>query len=72
MVMCRDWKTEWLKEYRLKVEGGRGNGRPKLRWMDAEKAAVELRGANIECARMCMQDRERWRRVVHSKNIWAA
>jgi hypothetical protein len=40
--------------------------------MDGVKAVVEQRGANIEYARMYVQDHERWRRVVHSKHMWAA
>jgi hypothetical protein len=58
--------------YMSNVEGSRGRGRPKLRWMDGVKAAVERREANIEYATMCVQDRERWRREDHSKHMWAA
>jgi hypothetical protein len=65
-------KTEWLKEYRSKVERRGGRGRPTLRWMDRVKAAVERRGPNIEYARMCVHDRGRWRRAVHYKLMWAA
>jgi hypothetical protein len=56
--------------YMSKFEGIRGS--PKLRWMNGMKAAVERRGAKTGYARMCMQDRERWRRAVHYKNMWAA
>jgi hypothetical protein len=45
--------------YMSNVEGSRGRGRPKLWWMDVVKAAVKRRGANVEYARMCVQDRER-------------
>jgi hypothetical protein len=58
--------------YRSKVEGSRGKGRPKLWWMDVIKAVVERRGANIEYARMCMQDLERWSSAVHSNHVWSA
>jgi hypothetical protein len=51
-----------------KVEGSRG--RSKLRWMNGMKGIVEWRGANIEYAKMCMQNRERWMREVHSKHTW--
>ena len=71
--MWRGWKKRVVKRvYMSNVEGSRKRGRPKLRWMDGVKAAVERRGANIEYARMCVQDRERWRREVHSKHMWAA
>jgi hypothetical protein len=58
--------------YMSNVEGSRGRGMAELRWMDGVKAAVERREANIEGARMCVQDRERWSRDVHSKHMWAA
>jgi hypothetical protein len=51
------------------VEDRRGRARPKLRWMNGIKAVVKRRGANIEYARMCVQDREKWSRVVHSKHM---
>jgi hypothetical protein len=44
------------------VEGTRGRGRQKLKWMDGVKAAVKRRGTNFEYARMFLQDHERWRR----------
>jgi hypothetical protein len=59
------------KVYRAKVEGSRGRGSPKMRWMDGVKADVEMEGLNIEDARICLHDRDRWGRVVHSKHIWA-
>jgi hypothetical protein len=66
-------EEEWLKEcISKKLEGSTGRGRPKLRWIDGVKAAVERRGLNIEYARMCVHGRDRWRRVVHSKHMWAA
>jgi hypothetical protein len=36
------------------------------------KAAVERKRVNIEYVRMCLQDRDIWRRVVHFKARWAA
>jgi hypothetical protein len=36
--------------YMSKVEGSRGRGRPKLKWMTGVKADVGRRGVNIECA----------------------
>jgi hypothetical protein len=51
-----------------KVEGSRGGGEPKLRWMDGVKAAVERRGPNIKYASRI----RRWRRAVHSKHMWNA
>jgi hypothetical protein len=42
----------------------------KMRWMDGVNSRVEWKGLTIEDARMCMQDRLRWRRVQHSKHIW--
>jgi hypothetical protein len=56
--------------YMSKVDCSRGRGIPKLTWMDRVKAAVERRGANIEYARMCVQDSERWTREVHSKHMY--
>jgi hypothetical protein len=47
----------------------RGMRRQKLKWISVVTAAVERNIFNIEYARMCVQDRDRWRRVVHSKHI---
>jgi hypothetical protein len=33
------------------------------------KASVERTGLNIENVRMCVHDRDRWRKVVHSKHM---
>jgi hypothetical protein len=44
-------------------------GRPKLRWMDGVKIDVNRKGLNIEDARMCVYDRARRWRVVHSEYI---
>jgi hypothetical protein len=69
--MWRDGnKSELLKE----CIGGswrvsRGIRRQKLRWIGVVKAAVERKVFDIEYARMCIQDRDRWRTVVHSKHI---
>jgi hypothetical protein len=56
--------VERMKEERVvqsvQVEGIRERGRPNLRWLDGMKAAVKRRGANIEYARMYVQNRGRW------------
>jgi hypothetical protein len=44
---------------------------PKLRLMDSLNEGVERNGLNIENARMCVHDRDRCGRVVHSKHVWA-
>jgi hypothetical protein len=65
-------ESVFKRMYMSNIEDCRGRGISKLRWMDWVKASVERRGANIEYARMCVEDRERWRREVHSKHMWAA
>jgi hypothetical protein len=47
------------------VEGSRGRGKLKLRWMNV----VVKKGLNI--GDVYVHDCDRWRRVVHSKHIWA-
>jgi hypothetical protein len=51
------------------VEYSIGRERSKLRWMDGMKAAVEWKTTKIEAAKICMQDRDRWRRLVHCKHL---
>jgi hypothetical protein len=65
---CREDGEERIvkRVYSAKVEGSRAIGRPKMRWMDNVKASVERKGMNVEEARMCVQDRSAWRRVVYS------
>jgi hypothetical protein len=42
--------------YRAKVEGRRGKGSRKLRWMDIVNVAVERKGVNIESAYRIVTD----------------
>jgi hypothetical protein len=57
VLMCYG-HVERTEEDRVELDG----------WV---KAAVERKGANIEYARMCVQDRERWRRAPRTKHTWA-
>jgi hypothetical protein len=44
--------------------------RPKLRWMDDMNALVEWKGLNTKDVRICLQDGDRWRRIVLSTHVW--
>ena len=46
------------------VEGNRGRGRPKRRWMDGVREALERRGITGD-GRKLVGDRMEWRRVVY-------
>jgi hypothetical protein len=63
-------KSELLKECigeSWKVS--RGMRRQKLKWICVVTAAAELKIFNIEYVRMYVQDRDRWRGIVHSKHM---
>ena len=45
------------KIYRAEVEGNRGRGRPKRRWMDGVKGCLSDRGLTIPEAKECVKDR---------------
>ena len=46
------------------VEGARGRGRPRFRWMDGVRGALSERGLSVLDARELVLDRVEWRRVV--------
>ena len=50
--------------YRAEVEGNRGRGRPRRRWMDRVKGRLSERGLSIPEAEECVKDRREWRRIV--------
>ena len=50
------------KIYRADVEGNRGRGRPKRRWMDGVKGGLNDRGLTILEAKECVRDKRVWRR----------
>ena len=52
------------KIYRAEVEGNRGRGRPKRRWMDGVKGCLSDRGLSIPEAKECTKDGREWRRFV--------
>jgi hypothetical protein len=67
------WREENKRELLKVCIGGswrvsRRMRRQKLSWMGVVMAAVERKVFNIEYARMCVQDRDRWRRLVNSKH----
>ena len=45
------------KIYRAEVEGNRGRGRPRRRWMDGVKYCLSDRGLSIPEAKECVKDR---------------
>ena len=52
------------KIYRAEVDGNRGRGRPRRRWMDGVKGCLNDRGLSIPEAKECVKDRREWRRIV--------
>lgn len=46
------------------VEGSRGRGRPRRRFIDSVKSDLEIRGLNLDAARVVSSDRPEWRKVV--------
>ena len=48
--------------YQAEVEGNRGRGRPRRRWMDGVKGCVSDRGLTTPEAKECVKDRREWRR----------
>ena len=60
-----------MDEYRMarmvlmaEVTRERGQGRPRLGWMDGVKVALGKRGMTVEAARQCAKDRKEWRVLV--------
>ena len=49
--------------YESHVQGRRRRGRPRKCWMDGVSELVEKMGMNIQEAKVCVQDRSRWRSV---------
>ena len=45
------------KIYRAEVDGNRGKGRPRRRWMDGVKGCLSERGLSIPEAKECVKDR---------------
>ncbi|KAL7644492.1 UNVERIFIED_CONTAM: hypothetical protein RMT77_005324 [Armadillidium vulgare] len=52
---------------RSEVEGGRGTGRPRMRWMDGVREILGRRGLNVDEGRRVAEDRVRWRAVVRGE-----
>ena len=50
--------------FRADVEGDRGRGRPRRRWMDGVIGCLSERGLSIPEAEECVKDRREWRRIV--------
>ena len=46
--------------YESDVEGRRRAGRPRRRWLDGVEELVRWRGGDMQVARECVRDRERW------------
>ena len=49
--------------YMSEVDGTRGRGRPRLRWIDGVKSACNERGLTLEMAKEVCRDRNSWRSV---------
>ena len=47
------------------VEGRNRRGRPKMEWMDGVKKALSSRNLTIEQAKVVVNDRSEWRRIVN-------
>ena len=47
------------------VSGRCVRGRPRIGWMDGVKGALRNRGMSLERARVCVRDRDEWRRQVN-------
>ena len=50
--------------WRAEVDGVRPRGRPKMRWMDGVKRALDARGMSVEDGRVKARDRSGWRVIV--------
>ena len=46
------------------AEGSRDRGRPRFRWIDGVKRAVEVRGKSVREAREIASSRSDWRKFV--------
>ena len=51
------------------MEGDRGRGRPRRRWMDGVKGCLSDRGLTIPEAKECIEDRREWRRIVGGGDV---
>ena len=47
------------------VEGERGRGRPRWRWMDGVSDLLSRRGLSVHQGMTVAEDRREWRRIVH-------
>ena len=48
------------------VQGKRGKGRPRRRFLDSVRSYLEIRGFRLDDHTLALaQDRVAWRRVVH-------
>ena len=56
------------KIYRAEVEGNRGRGRSRRRWMDGVKDCLSKKGLKIPEAKECVKDRREWRRIVGGRH----
>ena len=52
------------KIYRAEVEGNRGRGRPRRRWIDGVQGCLSDRRLTIPEAQECLKHRREWRRIV--------
>ena len=54
------------KVFNSEVDGERGRGRPKLRWMDGVSELLNRRGLGLQEGVRVAGDRREWRRIVHA------
>ena len=63
--MCRMNEDRIVgKVLRSEVDGVKGRGRPKWRWMDGVREILGGRNLSLEEGRRLAEDRVRWRAVV--------
>ena len=53
---CAKWGMQVKRIYRAEVDGTRGRGRPRTRWLDGMRKVLSEKGMTIQHADRCLQD----------------
>ena len=66
--MERMEEVRWTKKVmNSRMSGNRARGRPRYRWTDVVKKALNDRGVTVDEARgVCAGDRNEWRTIVNA------